>query len=113
MPVYRKAGDVLCLVSDGVIYAGVGNLLNFGWTWDNVASYLTKASLKEKSAQRLAVTLSQVVNELYMEKPGDDSTVLVARVAPRCVVNMLAGPPKSKEDDSRMVRVHEPHPAKK
>lgn len=77
-----RPGDVLCLVSDGVIYAGVGNLLNFGWTWDNVASYLTKASLKEKSAQRLAVTLSQAVNELYMEKPGDDSTVLVARVAP-------------------------------
>ena len=108
-----RPGDVLCLVSDGVIYAGVGNLLNFGWAWDNVASYLTKASLKEKSAQRLAVTLSQAVNELYMEKPGDDSTVLVARVAPRCVVNMLAGPPKSKEDDSRMVRDFMTTPGKK
>ena len=108
-----RPGDVLCLVSDGVIYAGVGNLLNFGWTWENVASYLTKATLKEKSAQRLAVTLSQAVNEFYMEKPGDDSTVLVARVAPRCVVNMLAGPPKNKEDDARMVRNFMTTPGKK
>lgn len=108
-----QPGDVLCLVSDGVIYAGVGNLLNFGWTWDNVAAWMVKATRKEKSAQRLAVSLSQAVNELYMERPGDDSTVLVARIAPRCVVNMLAGPPKSKEDDSRMVRDFMTTPGKK
>lgn len=108
-----QPGDVLCLVSDGVIYAGVGNLLNFGWTWDNVAAWMVKASLKEKSAQRLAVSLSQAVNELYMEKPGDDSTVLVARIAPRCVVNMLAGPPKKKEDDAKMVRDFMTTPGKK
>ena len=39
-----------------------------------------------------------------MKKPGDDSTVLVAEVTPHRVVNMLAGPPKEKADDERMVR---------
>lgn len=99
-----QAGDVLGLISDGVVYAGVGKLLNFGWTWENVAAWMVKASLKEKSAPRLAIGLSQAVNDLYMEKPGDDSTVLIARIVPKCVVNMLAGPPKNKESDTQMVR---------
>ena len=97
-------GDVLALISDGVVYAGVGSILNFGWTWESVAEWLRKESLKEKSAPRLAAALSQAVKELYMDKPGDDSTVMVARISPRQVVNMFAGPPKNKDDDPKMVR---------
>ena len=97
-------GDVLALISDGVVYAGVGSILNFGWTWESVAEWLRKESLKEKSAPRLAAALSQAVKELYMDKPGDDSTVMVARISPRQVVNMFAGPPKNKDDDPKKVR---------
>ena len=97
-------GDVLALISDGVVYAGVGSILNFGWTWESVAEWLCKESLKEKSAPRLAAALSQAVKELYMDKPGDDSTVMVARISPRQVVHMFAGPPKNKDDDPKMVR---------
>ena len=97
-------GDVLALISDGVVYAGVGSILNFGWTWESVAEWLRKESLKEKSAPRLAAALSQAGKELYMDKPGDDSTVMVARISPRQVVNMFAGPPKNKDDDPKMVR---------
>ena len=97
-------GDVLALISDGVVYAGLGSILNFGWTWESVAEWLRKESLKEKSAPRLAAALSQAVKELYMDKPGDDSTVMVARISPRQVVNMFAGPPKNKDDDPKMVR---------
>ena len=98
-----RPGDVLALVSDGVIYAGVGQALNFGWNWDNVSSWLAKTSTKENSAPRLAVSLSEAVRELYLDKPGDDSTDLVIRIAPKSVVNMLSGPPVNKEDDNRMV----------
>ena len=97
-------GEVLAWISDGVVYAGVGSILNFGWTWESVAEWLCKESLKEKSAPRLAAALSQAVKELYMDKPGDDSTVMVARISPRQVVNMFAGPPKNKDDDPKMVR---------
>ena len=86
-------GDVITIVSDGVIYAGVGESLNFGWTWEHVVKWLLNAA-----------ALSDTVNDLYMKKPGDDSTVLVAEVTPHRVVNMLAGPPKEKADDERMVR---------
>lgn len=97
-------GDIITIVSDGVIYAGVGESLNFGWTWDHVVKWLLNATALDMSAPRLAAALSDTVNDLYMKKPGDDSTVLVAEVTAHKVVNMLAGPPKDKADDERMVR---------
>ena len=96
-------GDVITLVSDGVIYAGVGQALNFGWNWDNVSAWLAKMTLKEPSAPRLAASLCQAVGELYMDRPGDDSTCLVLKAIPKSVVNILAGPPVDKEDDPKMV----------
>ncbi len=107
------SGDVLALVSDGVIYAGIGQALNFGWNWDNVSAWLAKTTQKESSAPRLAVSLIEAVNDLYMGKPGDDSTCLVLKATPRCQVNMLAGPPVDKADDSRMVHDFMTSPGKK
>lgn len=96
--------DVLTLVSDGVIYAGVGETLNFGWTWENVAAWLQRAVKPEISAPRLCAMLSEAVDDLYMQRPGDDSTVFVAKVLQNKTVNIFSGPPKNKEDDPKMVK---------
>ena len=99
-----KKNDCFVLMSDGVIYAGAGSILNLqGWTWEAMAESTLKCTKKTMSASRLAVMLSQACDELYEEKPGDDTTVAVARVIDRRVVNIFTGPPKSKEDDERMV----------
>lgn len=55
------------------------------------------------SASRLAVMLSKACEELYEDKPGDDTTVAVARVIERRVVSIFTGPPKNKEDDERLM----------
>lgn len=96
--------DYYVLVSDGVIYAGVGETLNFGWTWDSVADYLRREAAKHPSAHRLANSLASACNDLYMEKPGDDTTVAVAKVIQASHVHLLASPPQDPKDDERMVR---------
>ena len=79
-----KKNDCFVLMSDGVIYAGAGSILNLqGWTWEAMAEYTLKCTKKTLSASRLAVMLSQACEELYEEKPGDDTTVAVARVIDR------------------------------
>ena len=99
-----KKNDCFVLMSDGVIYAGAGSILNLqGWTWEAMAEYTLKCTKKTMSASRLAVMLSQACDELYEEKPGDDTTVAVARVIDRRVVNIFTGPPKSKDDDERLM----------
>ena len=99
-----KKNDCFVLMSDGVIYAGAGSILNMqGWTWEAMAEYTLKCTKKTLSASRLAVLLSQACDELYEERPGDDTTVAVARVIERRIVNIFTGPPKDKDDDDRLM----------
>ena len=99
-----KRNDCFVLMSDGVIYAGAGAILDLeGWTWDAMAEYTLKCTKQTLSASRLAVMLSQACSELYEEKPGDDTTVAVARVIERRIVNIFTGPPAKKEDDERLM----------
>ena len=99
-----KKNDCFTLMSDGVIYAGAGSILNLqGWTWEAMSNNTLKCTKKTLSASRLAVMLSQACDELYEEKPGDDTTVAVARVIERRVVSIFTGPPAKKEDDERII----------
>lgn len=99
-----KKNDCFVLMSDGVIYAGAGEILDLqGWTWDNMAEYTLKCTKETLSASRLAALLSKACDDLYMQKPGDDTTVAVARIIERRVVNLFTGPPKNQEDDERLM----------
>lgn len=98
-----KKGDALILMSDGTIHAGVGKLLNFGWTWESIAEYAVKQYKLTISAIRLAASISRACDELYMFRPGDDTTVAVMRIINRKPVHLMTGPAKNPEDDSAMV----------
>lgn len=99
-----KKNDCFVLMSDGVIYAGAGSILDLdGWTWEAMADYTLKCTRQTLSASRLAVMLSQACDDLYEKKPGDDTTVAVARVIERRVVNLFTGPPREKADDERLM----------
>ena len=98
-----EPNDCFVLMSDGTIYAGVGELLNLGWTWESMAEYTLKCAKETKSAARIASLLSQACDDLYQQRPGDDTTVAVARVIDRRIVNIFTGPPKDKEDDRKLM----------
>lgn len=98
-----KRNDCFVLMSDGVIYAGAGEILNLGWTWESMAEYTVKCTRQTLSASRLAVMLIEACNDLYEQKPGDDTTVAVARVVQRQIVNIFTGPPENEEDDESLM----------
>lgn len=98
-----SVNDCLVLISDGVVHAGVGKVLNFGWSWDSVAEYTLKICKNTLSAARLASFLSKACDELYMQLPGDDTTVAVTKIIERHEVSLFTGPPEKKSDDSRLV----------
>ena len=99
-----KKGDALILLSDGTIHAGVGQLLNFGWLWEDVAAYAVKQYRLTISAVRLANALCRACDELYQYRPGDDTTVAVMRVIDSKPVHLMTGPPKDPQDDVCMVK---------
>ena len=98
-----KKGDALILMSDGTIHAGVVQLLNFGWLWEDIAAYALKQYRVTISAIRLATALSRACDELYQFRPGDDTTVAVMRIIDRKPVHLMTGPARNPEDDTAMV----------
>ena len=99
-----QVDDCFVLMSDGTIYAGVGELLNFGWTWESMADYTLKCVKETRSAARLAALLSKACDDLYQQRPGDDTTVAVTRIIRRKEVAIFTGPPEKKEDDARLMK---------
>jgi hypothetical protein len=95
--------DTFVAMSDGAVYAGVGNSLNFGWQRENIVKYLEKTYQEDHSAKSISTLLLDVCNRLYGGMPGDDTTIGTVRVRPRRPVNLLIGPPSKPEDDSRML----------
>lgn len=98
-----KRGDALVLMSDGTIHAGVGQLLNFGWVWEDIASYVVKQTALTVSAVRLANVITHACDELYQFRPGDDTTVAVLRIIDSKPVHLMTGPAKNRSDDQMMV----------
>lgn len=96
-------GDTFVLMSDGVINAGSGTILNYGWTRDSMADYTAAVIRPTHSARRLATTLIQACDDLYMQSPGDDTTVAVARIINMRPVRIFTGPPTKPEYDPAAV----------
>lgn len=97
-------GDLLTVVSDGAVHAGVGELLNLGWQWDSINDFLREMSQK-KFARDIANGLLEVCNTLYDGKPGDDTTVLAIKLQPVKYLNLFTGPPKDSSLDWLMVDI--------
>ncbi len=99
-----QIGDSFVLMSDGVVWAGTGEIMNYNWTWDEMAEYSLTCANQTRSASRMAALLSDMCNELYGRHPGDDTTVAVMKIEERQMVNIFTGPPKNKEDDEYVVQ---------
>ncbi|HIZ21102.1 MAG TPA: serine/threonine-protein phosphatase [Firmicutes bacterium] len=98
-----EVGDVLALTSDGVMYAGIGAVLNLGWNWESVRDFLEENWKPDTTSARMTSALIGACEDLYMRQPGDDTTVATIRVIPQQVVSLFSGPPRFKQDDERVV----------
>ncbi|MEI6857505.1 SpoIIE family protein phosphatase [Psychrilyobacter sp.] len=96
-------GDLLTVVSDEAVHAGVGEYLNLGWQWENINDFLRDISQK-KYATDITNSLLDVCKTLYNDKPGDDTTVLSIKFQPVKYLNLFTGPPKNIEDDEKFIK---------
>lgn len=93
------ANDAIIVMSDGTVHAGIGMLLNFGWQRDEIKKYLDEKVSLAMSARCIACLLTSACNDLYLDKPGDDTTVAAVRIREKCVVDIMVGPPVDKAKD--------------
>ena len=69
-----------------------------------MAQFFLECAQKKMSVHRVVASVAQVVDNFYMQKPGDDSTFLVAQAVPRKNVHFFSGPPVDKEKDEEIIR---------
>ena len=99
-PLKLDAGDIVMVMSDGTIHAGIGMLLNFGWQRPEIMEYLDRSIKPDMSARCAAWLLASACNDFYMDKPGDDTTVAAVRLRKAVKVNLMIGPPVDRNMDN-------------
>lgn len=97
--------DVLVFVSDGVIHAGAGIVLNLGWKWEDIDKYLREYTNKDMSAKTITNMLLGACDQLYIQKPGDDATVATIKVIRPRKATLFSGPPIDPNMDKDVVEV--------
>jgi hypothetical protein len=98
-----QEGDVLAVVSDGAIHAGVGNVLNLGWTWESIEKYLERSIHTKKCAKNISKDLIETCWDLYGGRPGDDTTVAAVKVRESEYIDLFTGPPENPDKDSYVI----------
>ncbi|HOM02903.1 MAG TPA: SpoIIE family protein phosphatase [Acetivibrio sp.] len=95
--------DVFVAMSDGAIYAGVGQTLNYGWQRENIIDFIESHYDKSLSANAITSLLVDTCSNLYANMPGDDTTIATIKIRKRQVVNLMFGPPQNTEDVYNMM----------
>lgn len=92
-------GDLIVVVSDGAVHAGVGARLNLGWQWDDISEFLMDLNHVEKTANNITTHLINVCDNLYDSHPGDDTSVLTIKIRSAEYIDLFTGPPADKNMD--------------
>ena len=98
-----KDGDILVFISDGEVHPGIDGKCNLRWSWEKIADFVKRISSKSMSAAEIAFELTNVANQLYGQKPGDDTSAVVVRVRHRRFAHVMIGAPIDKSQDQTMV----------
>ena len=98
-----EVGDWYIFMSDGEVHAGIGGVWNLGWSWERIAEFVEGFVKSDMSAKEVANELTNIANQLYASKPGDDTSVAVVRVKEKRTVKVMIGAPANAELDNFVV----------
>ena len=101
--IYLKEGDVFVAMSDGCPHASADNSYNYSWKLEDIAAYMEALVAGEYTAKNLSTMLVDECYKLYEGTPADDATACVIRIRKREPLNVLFGPPLSRDDVGKMM----------
>jgi len=98
-----QENDTFIAMSDGVVHAGVGKALNFGWLREDIIHFMQMVYKHEYTAKMLTTILLEQCDILYEGEAGDDTTVATVKIRRRSPMNLLIGPPADPKDTEKMM----------
>jgi len=101
--VHLQENDIFVAMSDGCPHAGLGVVYNYGWKREDIIDFMETISIAGYTAKTLSTMLIDKCNELYGGEPGDDATAAIIKIRKREPMNLMFGPPSSRDDNDRMM----------
>ena len=98
-----KEEDAIAIMSDGVIYAGPGEAMNYGWQMPQVIEYLNGVVEPGMDAANITSLLAEACYALYSEKPGDDTTIAAIKLRAPKTISLMIGPPVDRENQDKYI----------
>ncbi|WP_307905458.1 SpoIIE family protein phosphatase [Haliovirga abyssi] len=98
------AEDFIFIMSDGLVHAGLGRLMNFGWGEENIANYLKRMYRKTREIKYIVDSLIAVTESYYGFEPGDDSTLIGIKSIENPIATIFTGPPLNPKTDEYYVK---------
>ncbi len=98
-----EENDIFVAMSDGCPHAGIGLAYNFGWKREDIAEFMKGLAPVGYTAKTLSTMLIDECYRQYDGHPGDDATACVIRIRKREPMNLLFGPPRDRDDCTRMM----------
>lgn len=105
--------ETLVVVSDGVMHAGLGKLLQNGLGTEGLVDTLKNYVDVTAPVDDMAEKIIDICNSFYIQEPDDDTTAVVFRLVKERRVVIMTGPPSKKEMDSDFVTTFLKLPGKK
>ena len=100
-----REGDAFIAMSDGAIHAGVGQSLNFGWQREQIMEFMETVYDPAFTAKTLSAMLVNECSRLYGGEPGDDTSACTVKIRRREPMNLMIGPPSTKDQDIKMMNL--------
>lgn len=96
-------GDMILLMSDGIVNAGMGKNASSGWKREEVETFLEGWWSPKLSPKRAASILCEAAEDLSLRSLDDDTTVLVCKMRVHRMANLLIGPPHDPKQDGQIL----------
>lgn len=99
-----EMGDFLLLLSDGVVGAGPGAVINRYWGLDQISAEVEEVFKYHPSgAKAMVQRVMTRTRDLYAERPGDDASAAGLLIRACQTATIFTGPPTEKKDDRGIV----------
>ena len=95
-----KHNDICFMFSDGAIHPSLAEHLNISWGYDNAVDFICKSYKNDITAKTLTKLFLAVCDNLYQNKPVDDTSVIACRVRKNLPATIWIGPPVYPENDA-------------
>lgn len=87
-------GDFLGMMTDGVLYAGMGTTMNFGWGWKEIARFVEGLLITgDRNVRKLVQEVLKQTRIYYRNQIGDDATFTGIYVRDKKRLVVFTGPP--------------------